>query len=62
MDAVLEAIETTDGINSVATLDRFLGAGIPEDMLPESIRSVFDAGGWKMIKMCIRDSPAGEYL
>ena len=49
MDAVLEAIETTDGINSVATLDRFLGAGIPEDMLPESIRSVFDAGGWKMI-------------
>ena len=49
MDAVLEAIETTDGINSVATLDRFLGAGIPEEMLPEGIRSVFNAGGWKMI-------------
>ena len=49
MDKVLEGIRTTEGINSVMTLDKFLGAGIPEAMLPESIRSVFSAGGWKMI-------------
>lgn len=49
MDEVLSIIENTDGIVSVASLDEFVGAGIPEDFLPSDLTNFFEGGNYKLI-------------
>ena len=49
MDEVLNTIENTDGIVSVASLDEFVGAGIPSDFMPSDITGFFEGGNYKLI-------------
>lgn len=49
MQEVISEIENTDGITAVVTLDKFVGAGIPEAFLPSSLRETFQSGNTKMI-------------
>lgn len=42
-------INNMDGITSVLSLEKFIGAGIPSDMLPELATSTFVANGHEMI-------------
>jgi predicted RND superfamily exporter protein len=42
-------IEKVEGINSVLALEKFLGPGIPEEFLPDSIRGVFAQSGHELI-------------
>lgn len=42
-------LEQVEGIHQVLSCEKFLGAGIPEDFLPDEIRDIFEAGGHRMI-------------
>lgn len=42
-------IEQVEGINQVLSYEKFLGGGIPEDMIPQEIQEIFHAGGHRMI-------------
>lgn len=42
-------IESVDGINQVLSYEKFLGGGIPEQMIPKEIEDIFHAGGHRMI-------------
>lgn len=49
MQQLLTEIKDTEGIAAMASLDEFLGAGLPADFLPQNVRKLFDAGGRRMI-------------
>ena len=38
-----------DGVNQVLSYEKFVGGGIPEELIPDDIREVFHAGGHRMI-------------
>jgi predicted RND superfamily exporter protein len=42
-------MEDTEGVTSVLSLEKFIGAGIPEDMLPDIASDTFYANGHEMI-------------
>lgn len=42
-------IEQVEGVNQVLSYEKFLGGGIPEDMIPQEIQEIFHAGGHRMI-------------
>jgi predicted RND superfamily exporter protein len=42
-------MEDTEGVTSVLSLEKFVGAGIPEDMLPDIASDTFYANGHEMI-------------
>ncbi|MBC8571170.1 efflux RND transporter permease subunit [Zongyangia hominis] len=42
-------IEKLPGIESVVGYEKFLGAGIPEEFIPDDVKEIFEAGGKKMI-------------
>jgi predicted RND superfamily exporter protein len=42
-------MEDTEGVTSVLSLEKFIGAGIPEDMLPDIVSDTFYANGHEMI-------------
>ena len=42
-------IESVDGINQVLSYEKFLGGGIPEQMIPKEMEDIFHAGGHRMI-------------
>ena len=44
-----EALERIDGVSSVVAVEKYLGASIPEDMLPENILELFHEGGYRML-------------
>lgn len=44
-----DKIESVDGINSVLSLQKFVGAGIPEDILPDIVSDNFYANGKEML-------------
>lgn len=46
---VLSIIKSMDGMVSLMSVEEFLGAGIPEDFIPNDIRSIFAQGNTKMI-------------
>lgn len=46
---VLSIIKSMDGMVSLMSVEEFLGAGIPEDFIPNDIRNIFAQGNTKMI-------------
>ncbi len=60
MDEVLDTIKNTDGIVSVASIDEFVGAGIPSDFLPSDISSFFKGGNYKLILANSEYEPATD--
>ncbi len=44
-----QEMENVDGIQSVLGIDDFIGAGIPEEMLPDELTDIFEVNGHKMI-------------
>lgn len=49
LQKLTQELEQVDGIHQVLSYEKFLGAGIPEDFLPQEVRDIFEAGGHKMI-------------
>ncbi|MBR5348719.1 MAG: MMPL family transporter [Lachnospiraceae bacterium] len=47
--AMANEMETVDGIRYVIGLDTVLGSRIPEEFLPDSIRSVLQSDKWKLL-------------
>lgn len=47
--AMIKEMEKVDGIKFALGLDSLIGAGVPEDILPESVRSVLKSDKWKLI-------------
>jgi len=47
--AMSKEMEETEGITSVLSLEKFVGAGIPENMLPDIVSDTFYANGHEMI-------------
>lgn len=47
--AMIKEMEKVDGIKFVLGLDSLIGAGVPEDILPDSLRSVLKSDKWKLI-------------
>lgn len=60
MDEVLDTIKNTDGIVSIASLDEFIGSGIPSDFLPSDVTSFFEGGNYKMILANSEYEPATD--
>lgn len=44
-----EELGKIDGVSSVVSVEKYLGAAIPEDMLPADILELFHAGGYRML-------------
>ncbi len=42
-------IESVEGINQVLSYEKFLGGGIPEQLIPDEIKEIFHAGRHRMI-------------
>ena len=49
MTALTREIGQVDGVHQVLSYEKFVGGGIPEDLLPDEIAQVFHAGGHRMI-------------
>ncbi|MBR3483346.1 MAG: MMPL family transporter, partial [Lachnospiraceae bacterium] len=47
--AMIKEMEKVDGIKFALGLDSLIGAGVPEDILPDSVRSVLNSDKWKLI-------------
>ncbi len=60
MDEVLDTIKNTDGIVSIASLDEFIGSGIPSDFLPSDISGFFEGGNYKLILANSEYEPATD--
>ena len=49
LENLTEDLEQVGGIQQVLSYEKFLGAGIPRQMLPQEARDIFEAGGRKLI-------------
>ena len=47
--AMIKEMEKVDGIKFALGLDSLIGAGVPEDILPDSLRAVLKSDNWKLI-------------
>ncbi len=47
--SMIKEMEKVDGIKFALGLDSLIGAGVPEDILPDSVRSVLKSDKWKLI-------------
>ena len=47
--SLAQEIESVEGIHQVLSYEKFLGGGIPEQLLPDAIQEIFHAGGHRMI-------------
>ena len=47
--AMMKEMEQVDGIKYVLGLDSLIGAGVPRDILPDSIREILESDKWKLI-------------
>ena len=47
--AMIKEMEKVDGIKFALGLDSLIGAGVPEDILPDSVRSILKSDKWKLI-------------
>lgn len=47
--AMIKEMEKVDGIKFALGLDSLIGAGVPEGILPDSVRSVLKSDKWKLI-------------
>ncbi|MBR3580641.1 MAG: MMPL family transporter [Lachnospiraceae bacterium] len=47
--AMIKEMEKVDGIKFALGLDSLIGAGVPEEILPDSVRSVLKSDKWKLI-------------
>ena len=46
---MLKQLEHVDGVSGVLAIEKYIGALIPEEFLPSSIKSIFKHGGKEMI-------------
>ena len=42
-------LEKVDGVNAVISYDKVIGAGIPENFIPDKVKDVFKQGGYNMV-------------
>ena len=49
MEALTDEIEQVDGIRHVLSYEKFLGGGVPREVLPTEVRQIFCAGGHEML-------------
>lgn len=47
--SMIEDIKDIDGIETVVALGEYVGSGIPKSILPESVRSIAEQGGYQMM-------------
>lgn len=47
--AMMREMENVSGIKYVLGLDTLIGAGVPEEILPDSIKSILESDNWKLI-------------
>ncbi|MBR5180133.1 MAG: MMPL family transporter [Lachnospiraceae bacterium] len=47
--AMMKEMEQVDGVKYVLGLDSLIGAGVPREMLPDSIRKVLESDKWKLV-------------
>lgn len=48
-DAMSREIRDVDGVNSMISLDSFVGEGIPREMIPEAAKDVLYGGGYQLM-------------
>ncbi len=49
LQSLTTELEQVEGIHQVLSYEKFLGAGIPEEFLPEEAKEIFEAGGRRLI-------------
>lgn len=47
--AMIDEIDDVDGVTATLGLDSVLGSDVPEDMLPDSVRGLFESGSYKLL-------------
>lgn len=60
VNELAQQIEGLDGVNQVLCYEKFLGAGIPEDYVPQEVWDVFRAGGRKLMLVNSSYEPATD--
>lgn len=49
INALCKDLDNVDGVKQVIAMEKYLGAGLPDNVLPSDISGLFHAGGYKMI-------------
>lgn len=49
VNQMIKEMENVEGIKSVISLNSFLGAGISEDIVPDSVKSICEKGGYRLM-------------
>lgn len=47
--SMMKEMEKTDGVKFVLGMESLIGAGVPEDILPSSIKSILESDKWKLM-------------
>ena len=47
--SMMKEMEKTDGVKFVLGMESLIGAGVPEDILPTSIKSILESDKWKLM-------------
>lgn len=48
ISSMIREFKNTDGISGAASLNSLVGPAVPEDMIPDEIRNIFQTGGYRL--------------
>ena len=57
-----EELKQTDGIKFALSLDSVVGTMVPEEMLPDSVKSIFKSDNWEMLILSSEYSTASDEM
>lgn len=58
--SMIKEMERVDGVKYVLGLESILGARVPEEVVPDSLREILDSGKWKLMLVNSEYNVAGE--
>ena len=58
--SMIREMENVDGVKYVLGLESVLGAGVPEEILPASLKEILDSGKWKLMLINSEYNVAGD--
>ena len=58
--SMIREMENVDGVKYVMGLESVLGSGVPEEILPASLKEILDSGKWKLMLINSEYNVAGD--
>ena len=62
MKSMAKAFDRVEGVKASLCYEKFIGAGIPQEAIPENISSLFHAGGHRMVMITTEYKPGTDEM